>query len=229
MYFFNGNVFMTNYDIIENKNNIKSKERFYKDSYLNQLIGIVVNYKGSFKIHNLVRDLFYLKTMDEYEELLTKYLRIYELHHEIIYRIYNLFTNWLPFEIYNLGQLRGNYLELLSYKYLKQSYPSLKIHMESNILVNDFKSHTWDLIVELPELLQLYECKFSPNSIKRHHINQMIALKNKLPNSSLFLVFYDINEWVTFNIKKLREDTQKDKYDDIIDNFTFITLDKFIL
>ena len=58
---------MTNYDIIENKNNIKSKERFYKDSYLNQLIGIVVNYKGSFKIHNLVRDLFYLKTMDEYE------------------------------------------------------------------------------------------------------------------------------------------------------------------
>lgn len=41
---------MTNYDIIENKNNIKSKERFYKDSYLNQLIGIVVNYKGSFKI-----------------------------------------------------------------------------------------------------------------------------------------------------------------------------------
>lgn len=217
---------MKSYEIKENINNPKSKKRFYKDKYLNELINIIINYNGSFKLHHLVRDMFYVKSLEEYETILTKYLIIHTTYHKIIFEIYNLFTNWLPFEIYNLGELRGNYLEMLSYNYLQQHHDE-KIYKESNIIINDYTSHTWDLIVELNNL-HLYECKYSARLLKRNHINQMIGLNNKLPKSELFLVFYDIKEMVDFNIRKLREDTRKEKFDEIISTFTSITLDNFI-
>ena len=56
----------------------------------------------------------------------------------------------------------------------------------------------------------------------------MIGLKNKLPKSELFLVFYDIKEMVDFNTRKLREDTLKEKFDEIISTFTYIILDNFM-
>ena len=57
---------MLTYEIIENKNNIKSKQRFYNDNNLNKLINILIKYTGSFKVHNFVRDLFYVKSTSEY-------------------------------------------------------------------------------------------------------------------------------------------------------------------
>jgi len=53
---------------------------------------------------------------------MTKYLTIYSKHDEIILKIYRLFTNWSPFKIYNMGQLRGNYLEMLSYSHIQEKY-----------------------------------------------------------------------------------------------------------
>ena len=217
---------MKSYIIKENKNNLRSKKRFYKDKYLLELINIITKYKGTFKIHNFVRDLLYVKRLEEYDAILTKYLIIHNEHPTIILQIYGLFTNWSPFETYNMGQLKGNYLELLSYSYMRQKY-SQKIYEESNIILDNYQSHTWDLILELNEKLYLYECKFSAKILKRKHIDQMTGLKNRIPTSSLFLVIYDTNEIIKFNLKQLRKNTGKYKYDKIIHQINFITIENF--
>ncbi len=213
------------YEIKINKNNLKSKERFYNDNYLCNLVKLIITYKGTFKIHTFIRDLLYLKNIEEYETILTKYLIIHDIHHEIILKIYDLFTNWVPFEKYNLGELRGNYLEMLCYEYLQQEY-SEKIYRESNIKIGDYISHTWDLILELEEYLNLYECKFSLNSLKRKHINQVISLKNKLSTSNIYIIIYETNELLEFKLMNLRENTKKDQYKQILSNINFITLEK---
>ena len=153
---------------------------------------------------------------------------MYDDQHDIIFDIYNIFIDWLPFEIYNMGELRGNYLELVSYRYMEEKY-SETIYKESNVTIAEYRSHTWDLIIELNNSLQLYECKFSPKSLKRNHINQMIGLKNKLDISLLFLVLYDNKEIVEFNINQLREDTKKENYNQLLSNFNIITIENFNL
>jgi len=151
---------------------------------------------------------------------------VYKEHYEIIFKIFTLFTNWIPYEKYNLGELRGNFLEFLSYNYLNDIYDKSIIYQESNIILKEYKSHTWDIIVDSNQLL-LYECKFSSLSLKRSHINKMIGLKNKLEKVDIFLVFYESKLKVKNNIENLQENTKKYKFNDMLTEFNYITLENF--
>ena len=214
--------------IEENNNNLKSKEKFEKDYYLNKLINYAISYASVSGLNTFINVMFYLKNMKDYDNQFYLFNMAYPDSICEIEQIYRLFITWLPFEKYDLGELRGNFLELLSYNILNKQYAECSIYKESRVCIVDYISHTWDIIVDDDELY-LYECKFSYQSLRRKHIDQMIALMNKLNdlNHKVILVFYTPREKINRRLKYLQFNTKEKRYAGMINRFNIIDLDDF--
>ena len=178
-----------NIKIRTSENNLKSKKKFMNDEYFQKLIEYLTNNHTSPRIHNFTRYLFYAKSGKEYDILLKKFLNKNTQENDLQH-IHNLFSKWKPYEKYNLANCRGAFLEELSYNMLKEKNPSTTIHTETQILLEDYQSHYWDILI-IGDIIKAYECKFSAYSIKRKHIDKMWEFKNKIINSKVFLIVYD--------------------------------------
>lgn len=206
-----------NYKLIPNKNNLKTKEKFENDQYLIKLINITLNC-SNIHILNYINDMFYLKSQTEYEEKFNKHSLAIKHDLNMLIEIYSIFQVWMPFEKYDLGELRGNFLEILTYEFIKKSNKNqLEILRETKINIGDYNSHTWDIIVKLEKILHCYECKFSPKTIKRKHLDQMISVFNKL-TSSINLVTFSPKEYVIDHLLTLQGTTNPKKYQNTISN-----------
>lgn len=214
--------------ILENTANIKTKEKFQKDYYLNKLIDYTIQYSKSPGVNTFINVMFYVKKIKDYDNQFYMFNMTYPESIEEINQIYILFNNWKPFELYNLGELRGNFLELLSYKLINNEFEGYDIYRESKIKIQDYISHTWDIIIE-NHIMYLFECKFSQESIKRNHLDQMVGLMNKLDDMrySTFLVFYSPSEKVYNRLKNLQLNTKTEKFEEIMNKFNIITLNEF--
>lgn len=73
-------------------------------------------------------------------------LELEETNFQELTYLYNIFKKWNPYEKYNIRELRGFFFEELTTHYLKSN--DKKIILESNIVIGDYKSHTWDLIIK---------------------------------------------------------------------------------
>ena len=144
----------------------------------------------------------------------------------LAFEVYGLFLQWNAYEKYNLGEVRGAFLELLTFKLLKNIHDNSNIHRESYVKLDDYRSHSWDIIVEIDDILELYECKFSFESLKRGQLNQIFGSINNL-NANVFLIFYQLKRKLTDNIEIWRENTSKDKFDYLINSVNIITLEDF--
>ncbi|RAP50977.1 MAG: hypothetical protein BZ133_04110 [Methanosphaera sp. SHI613] len=170
--------------------------------------------------------MFYLKSLDEYKKYLPLILTVNENSIELVMKIYNIFIEWNAFEKYNLGELRGTFLEILTYKLLNKKGKG-EIYKEVNIILGKYTSHTWDIILKLNNSINLLEAKFSSNVLKRKHLNQMISSFNKLPNSYIFLVSYDEKTIIKDKLINLKENTTQSKYDSILHNINIISIENF--
>lgn len=217
------------YLIKENTNNIKSKKRFYEDKYLNELSNLALKYSNNIHLLNYIKTMLYFNDNEKYDESFSKITKAIPYNYKEIMQIYDLFKIWQPFNKYNMGELRGNFLENLYLKILRKKYGLNKIHKESQIIINDYYSHTWDFIVELEKNINCYECKFSPSVLKRKHINQMLGLYNKLKTSRIILVSFTNRSKVIDNIKLLRDDTNTKKYTQNIRHIQIISIENITI
>ena len=55
----------------------------------------------------------------------------------------------------------------------------------------------------------------------------MISTFNKIPNSKIFLVTYETKDIMKDNLKKLQENTNPKKYENIIKNINLISIENF--
>lgn len=120
--------------------------------------------------------------------------------------IHNLFSKWKPYEKYNLANCRGAFLEELSYTMLKEKNPTANIHTETQIILENYQSHYWDILI-INDIIKAYECKFSAYSIKRKHIDKMWEFKNKILNSKVYLIVYDNEKLIKQKMTTLLQET----------------------
>lgn len=217
-----------NFKLEINTNNLKTKEKFKNDCYLLELVNITTKC-NDIHVLNYIRDMFYLKSLDEYENKYNKSCLAMIQQTNSLNIIYNIFKLWLPFERYNLGELRGYFLELLTVTILKQSnITDNEIFQESKVKLENYTSYTWDIIINKDNILHCYECKFSPNNIRRKHIDQIISLYNKLTKTHLNLVTFTEREYLIDQILFLRNNTNPKKYNEIISKINLITIENFV-
>lgn len=143
-------------------------------------------------------------------------------------RYTSFFFQWKPYEQYEMSECRGIFLEELTLKYLKTNYKNDTIYPESKIIIDNYSSHTWDMIINLDKYYKLYECKYSTYYLKRKHLDNMISLKNKLKNSRIYLVIYENKTLIDYVIKKLKMNTNKDIYEENIKKINIFTLENFV-
>ena len=93
--------------IKENNNTSKSRQKYLEDDYFNQLIDLTVKYHDNIEIHALIRDLFTLVDLTEYETFFEKYTLIHKDTIKAISDVFNIFCEWKPYQYYNLGNCRG--------------------------------------------------------------------------------------------------------------------------
>ncbi|MBR3214327.1 MAG: hypothetical protein IKF79_07450 [Methanosphaera sp.] len=220
---------MSNYIIVINQKNLKSKNSLYDNTFLNKLTDIVISNKNFVGINKFIRDMFYLKCIDEYDIALNKNIVGYENDYQLFIDVYNLFKEYKPYEIYDLGFFRGFFLELLSYKYLKNLYEEESIYRESKIKIGEYESHYWDIIINKEEVLKLYECKFSSKSIKRSHLDKMFGLQNKLIQSKVYLVTFELKDLVWDDLKGLINNTNQEKFESILNSFNYMFLEDYVI
>lgn len=213
-------------EIVFNRNNINNRRKFYNDVYLNRLVDLsIANYNIS-GLNIFIRYMFYSYNALDYEEMLSSFNLMYNESISCLFEVYGLFLQWNAYEKYNLGEVRGAFLELLTFKLLKNIHDNSNIHRESYVKLDDYRSHSWDIIVEIDDILELYECKFSFESLKRGQLNQIFGSINNL-NANVFLIFYQLKRKLTDNIEIWRENTSKDKFDYLINSVNIITLEDF--
>lgn len=214
-----------NIKIVENLNNLKNKEKLLEDQNLLNLIDLCLKKHLSIYDYLLIKDYFYLTSVNEYKNHFNDSKEFYtNINNSKI--IYKLFKEWKPYEHYNLGELRGNFLELLFYTILNNFY-SNTIFRESIIYLDDYKSHTWDIIMKYKKIYYLYECKFSSQSIKRSQINQMVGLNNRAKIFKMFLIFFESHDKIWDKLHELKYDTHFLKYNNMLKVFNIISLEDF--
>lgn len=74
---------MSNYIIVINQKNLKSKNSLYDNTFLNKLTDIVISNKNFVGINKFIRDMFYLKCIDEYDIALNKNIVGYENDYQL--------------------------------------------------------------------------------------------------------------------------------------------------
>ena len=180
-----------NFSIIENENTLKSKEKYIKDKYFNLLIQYAVKFHDCYDVHELIKNFFELYSLDEYESFFENKLLSNNEYNEVFFKIYNLFCEWKPYLYYNMVNCRGAFLEEFTYHLLKKLYATDNIYKETNIILDDYHSPDWDVILIFNDLFKVIECKFSSYSIQTKNINQIKGFKNKFNMFNIYLVSYD--------------------------------------
>lgn len=214
------------YKLLINQKNIKNKEKYFKDPYLNEITDLCINYSQNIHILNYIRLMLYFKNNEQYDKELSKAVIALSSYYKEIILINDLFKKWQPFNKYDMGQLRGIFLELLIFKILKNNYPENIIKQETKILLEDYQSYTWDFIVELTNHLDCYECKYSPYSIKRKHIDQIVAFSNKCQKSNIFLACFTSKDKITDSLILLKENTKIDKFKENLKIINIISIEE---
>ena len=172
-----------NISIQKNTKLIKSKENLFNDSYLNRVINLLVDDEKYFEIIYSIRHLFYMTNEANYErEFKLMITRYYDKITECK-EVYHIFKEWKPYDKYDMGECRGIFLELLSYKLLIKKYGEKNIFRESNLIIGQFQSHTWDAI--LKEVYKIYHL-----SLVIHYKKNLISreTRNISVSSDLFFV-----------------------------------------
>lgn len=206
-----------------NELNLKSKEKFSNDEHLESLIQYIFNNSEIANIHKLTNRFFYCYNLLECEEEYKLILELEETNFQELTHLYNIFKKWNPYEKYNIRELRGFFFEELTTHYLKSN--DKKIIRESNIVIGDYKSHTWDLIIK--EECYFIECKMYYSSIKRSTIDKMVSIRNKLSEATVFLSSYTNKNLISDHLMTLQKDTSDDKYDLILKNITIISIEDY--
>ena len=119
-------------------------------------------------------------------------------------------------------------MELLSFRLLSKKFKDELIFRESKLNIGNFLSHTWDIIIELDKHYNCYECKFSSFSLKRIHIDKMLASKHKSDNISIFLVVLHQLSFINQKLKIIQGNTSDEKYDELLNEFKIISLEDFL-
>lgn len=218
---------MSRFKLVINQKNLDNRNVLFENTFLNELTDIIIDNKKFRGTINFIRDMFYLKSIEEYDFALNRCLIGYANNFQIFLDVYNLFKEYKPYKKYDLGLLRGRFLELLSYKYLKRLYDKDVIYSESKIKINDYESHFWDIIIKLEDILKLYECKFSSKTIKRSHLNSMLSLKNKIHQSEIYLTTFEHKDIVMDDLNDLICDTSQIKFDNMLKTFNYIYLEDY--
>ena len=76
--------------------------------------------------------------------------------------------------------------------------------------------------------MKLYECKFSSKTIKRSHLNIMFGLKNKIPQSEIYLTTFELKDIVMDDLNDFINDTNQIKFDNMLKTFNYISLEDYI-
>jgi len=213
-------------EIVFNRNNYNNRRKFYDDIYLNRLVDLSIENYNKSGLNIFIRYMFYSYNSNDYEEMLSSFSLMYNESISCLFEVYELFLQWNVYKNYNLGEVRGAFLELLTFKLLKNIHDNSSIYRESYVKRDDYQSHSWDIIVEIDDLLELYECKFSFESLKRGQLNQIFGSINNL-NADVFLIFYQLKRKLNDNIEIWRENTSKDKFGYLINAVNIITLEDF--
>ncbi|MBR0473060.1 MAG: hypothetical protein IJI98_10235 [Methanosphaera sp.] len=214
--------------IEENTSNLKNRTKFFNDFYLKMLVEICIDCHDVHGVLMFIRYMFYSFSLDEYDEQLSLVNIYYNESMEILTQIHLIFSEWKPFDKYNMGELRGAFLELFVYELLRSVYGLEHVYQESRIIIGDFKSYTLDFIVQLEDVFNMYECKFSVESFKRNHLNQLISIVNKYENCNLFVIFFQPYKKVYTIFDIIQESTSNEKFQKMLDKLTIITLDDFV-
>lgn len=120
------------------------------------MINICSNLNLSLNDYLFIRECFYLCDQKEYENHFNDF-KILNEDSCNAKKIYTLFKEWKSYSYYNLGLLRGNFLEILSYNLLNSHFKTDVKYRESKIFLDNYYSHTWDIIIRVEELYYLYE------------------------------------------------------------------------
>ncbi len=142
-------------------------------------------------------------------------------------KVHEIFCEWKPFDKYDLGQLRGSFLEELTLELLKDVYDDELIFQESKIILGDFQSHFWDVIVIVDDWVDAYECKFSSYSVNRGQLDDMVGLRNNLESSMIFLVVFQPKGAVIEILNTLKGNTSAEVYEKYLDKINIISLEDF--
>lgn len=217
--------------LIPNKNNINSKSKFKEDYYFEIITKLLINEIDNPYIHNNIKRLFNFTSVEQYEKLSANLIKLmdsttYKEHYPNIF-LCNIFKIWKPYEKYNLGECKGYFFELFTYKLLNRLYNENKLYLETSFKIGNYYSHTWDIILKILNVYYCYECKFSLKYFKRKHLNQMLSLKNNLNNSNLYLVTYHSLPLAKDCFERIKENTSKDKYENMLNQINLVTLDDF--
>lgn len=217
-------VFFVDFSIIENETTLKSKEKYVKDDYFNLLVQYAVKFHDCYEAHDLIKNLFELYSINEYESFFENKLLSNNKNNEICFEIYSLFCEWKPYTYYNIGNCRGAFLEEFTYHLLKKIYTTDNIYKEANILLDNYSSHTWDVIIIFEDLLKAIECKFSSYSIQIKHINLIKGFKNKFNNFNVYLVSYDYKDAIQDALTIITNNNT----DDILKMINIISIENLI-
>ena len=90
------------FSIIENETTLKSKEKYIKDDYFNLLVQYAVKFHDCYDVHEIIKNLFELYSIDEYELFFENKLLSNNKYNEIYFEIYTLFCEWKPYTYYNM-------------------------------------------------------------------------------------------------------------------------------
>lgn len=217
-----------NIEIKQNTNNIKRKQQVLSDSYFNSLINIALRHSQYEEIHEFIKDYLTINNINSYKDYLDTYQDENNELYELLYEIYDLFTQWKPCESYNLTECRGIFFEELIFKYIRSNNKDGTFYSESKINVDNYSSHTWDIIFNLNEYYKFYECKFSAYHIKRKHIDKIVSLKNKLQKSKVYLVVYENKQLIEYTLKNLQQNTNKEKYENNLKKINIFALENIV-
>ena len=213
--------------IKDNENNLKSKDKFSDDVDLQNLVDYCIINNSVEGLNSFIRVLFFIEEYNGYELALNRAKIRFKHSEKELTIVCNIFRKWIPYEKYNLGECRGAFLEILSYKRISLQYPNHIIKQEINLFLEDYKSHTWDILLEEDLIYYLFECKFSSVSIKRSHLNHMLGDYNKLKVIRMFLIFFTTKNKVLDYLLSLQEDTGNSEYESMLNKFNIITIEDF--
>ncbi|RAP54477.1 MAG: hypothetical protein BZ137_02000 [Methanosphaera sp. rholeuAM130] len=212
------------FSIMENETTLKSKEKYIKDDYFNLLVNYAVKFHDCYDVHEIIKNLFELYSIDEYKTFFENKILSNTKYNEVYFEIYNLFCEWKPYSYYNMGNCRGAFLEEFTYHLLKKLYDTGNVYKESNIILDDYSSHNWDVILIFNDIFKAIECKFSSYSIQTKHVNQIKGFKNKFNKFNVYLVSYDYKDAILDALTIITNNNP----DEILDMINIISIENLI-
>ena len=207
---------------------MENRRKIHANKDIIRLVNIILNNEICISLIEDIKTLFYIQTMEKLDEIIKENSKLYSGNElEIINKIANCFKSLLNSNL-SLDNIRGGFLELLVYTFLNKMYPHNEIFEEVRILYGNFKSNlTFDIVLNFNnDQYNAYECKFSPRYIKRKHIDNLSSLR-RLKNIFPYLVVFENILKVKYEMGKLRNDTKRNEFNQILKDFEIISLEDF--